>query len=567
MKSRSATSWLGPTGGLLLLLLAAPGSTGAYTVSTLLTSACHERISAEALRTVRLDTPNARPLPVTSDERALVADLQFTPPPDMEDLGGATLLLGVRDNDLKGRSSTELTELSQVHGDPANQDEHCLRNQVQDEPTGSAEALAACRTFIRGRVAEALDGLDAGGLPDTGRRTALPVTLSLRGRIDAVLPTYYVRIGQAIHAVEDSFTHTYRTADGLKVTTVLNWIDEANGTMSEARDGPAHVHAMDVCDDPDVLRANRRRLATEASIAILRATLDPLATKDAKMTTVDGILDTYLGFSSGCTFDNNWCDAPERQYKDKATSRILGCSSAGGAGAWGFGALLALWAVRRRRGSLSRAVGVLLLASATALAAPRASAAEPAPVPAEKAAAEAEKHEPPPPVVVPVVEPGPKDPSEAAWGGYLGTSISPDRPALAGQLGLRRRMSTHWTLGWDAEWNPWVSLYGKKTLRPGSFNTYSTVILRFPLAYANFNIRSTLNLGFSYLLFDLYGAPKGSLGYYLGVNPLGLEWKVSRTFLLIVNPLGFAVPIPQVRGVPLTYPQYRFSIGVGVLAG
>jgi hypothetical protein len=69
------------------------------------------------------------------------------------------------------------------------------------------------------------------------------------------------------------------------------------------------------------------------------------------------------------------------------------------------------------------------------------------------------------------------------------------------------------------------------------------------------------------LLFDLYGAPKGSIGFYGAVSPLGLEWKLSRLFLLIINPINIAIPVPQLKGVPLTYPQYRLSIGLGVLAG
>jgi hypothetical protein len=38
-------------------------------------------------------------------------------------------------------------------------------------------------------------------------------------------------------------------------------------------------------------------------------------------------------------------------------------------------------------------------------------------------------------------------------------------------------------------------------------------------------------------------------------------------FILIVNPLNIALPVPQLHGVPLTYPQYRFSLGLGILAG
>jgi hypothetical protein len=208
---------------------------------------------------------------------------------------------------------------------------------------------------------------------------------------------------------------------------------------------------------------------------------------------------------------------------------------------------------------------LLLLAVAVALGPGSARAVDPNPPPAEPAATD--EHAPPPPVTVPVPQPGPRDPSQGAWGAYLGGSASVDKPAAAFQLGIRRRLSTHWTVGWDAEWNPWISLYGPRTLRSGVFNTYGTLILRFPLAYEHFNLRTTLNLGISRLLFDLYGAPRGSTGYYFGLSPLGLEWKLSRVFLVIINPLSIALPVPQTRGVPLSYLQYRFSIGLGILTG
>lgn len=315
MKTPTSVALTGAAAAVAMWLAFIPDSTSAYTVSTLFTPGCHEKITSEALRTVRLDLATAAPLPpLTADEQALVDDLQFNPDPDMKDLGGVTLLLSVRDNDLKGRSSDDLTILGQVAGDPDNQEEHCLRNKSQDEPGGSQAALSDCLTFIRGRVAEALDGLDVNGVPDPAIRTSLPVTLALRGSIDASLPTYYVRIGQAIHAVEDSFTHVYRTPDGMKITVVLNWIDEADGTLVESRDGPGHATKLDVCNDPDALRATRRQLATAASVALLRTTLDPALTRDAKLLAVDGILNTYLSYQPGCTFDNNWCDAAERQY-------------------------------------------------------------------------------------------------------------------------------------------------------------------------------------------------------------------------------------------------------------
>lgn len=287
-------------------------------------------------------------------------------------------------------------------------------------------------------------------------------------------------------------------------------------------------------------------------------------TRDAKLAGVDGILSTYLGYSPGCNFGNNWCDAVERQYKDPAS----GCTCGGGGFPGGMLALLALAMRPRRRRAIAPVVALLFATAGTiALTAGSARAAEPPPAVTTETPVPADKHEPPAPVTVPVAQPGPHDPSEGAWGGYLGLSGSVDKAALAVQLGLRRRVSTHWTLGLDAEWNPWISMYGATTFRAGAFNAYGTVILRFPLAYENFNLRTTLNVGISYLLYDLYGAPKGSTGLYAGISPLGLEWKLSGTFLLIINPLNIALPVPQLKGVPMTYPQYRISIGLGILAG
>jgi uncharacterized protein (TIGR03382 family) len=311
----------------------------------------------------------------------------------------------------------------------------------------------------------------------------------------------------------------------------------------------------------------KRKLATEASVALLRATLDPQQTKAEKMATVEAILTTYLSYSPGCTFDNNWCDAAERQYTEPGAT-IFGCSCGGGGLSTSLFALLALTTLSRRRKRTTTLVASLIVAAAVSFTARNARAQDPPQPPATtEDSADANKHAPPPPATVPVTQPGPVDPSEGAWGAYLGVSGSVDKPAFAVQLGVRRRLSTHWTIGLDVEENAWVAVTGPKPIRAGVLNAYATVILRYPLAYENFNLRTTLNVGASYLLIDLYGAPRGSIGLFGALYPLGLEWKLSRLFLLIINPLGIAIPVPQIKGVPLVYPQYRFGIGLGVLAG
>jgi MYXO-CTERM domain-containing protein len=577
----------------------------AYTIETHFTAKCHEKVTAQALRTARAALEIPATPPATDDERALIDDLQFAPDDDMKDLAGATLLVGVRDNDLKGNSQDDLSVLSVIHGDPGNQREHCLRGPDDKEPGGSAAAMASCRAFIRGRILEALDGLDGTGRPDLAMRTPLALHLSFRGRVDASLPTYYVRIGQAMHAIQDSFTHTYRTPDGMKITVVLNWLDSVNGSLVESAGGPAHATKLDVCDDPDDLRKTRRTLATDASTALLVATMAPRKTRNERMAAVDQILQTYLDYSPGCTFANGWCQASEGQYRDQ--KNLFGCSSIGGGdrpgamAGWSLIALLAFFGRRsdRRRGAFGVGgfvIAVLAMGAGGALAGSDA-AKEPASTPEPTAtstttitpakaatgtalaipatvtiitttttSAEPNTHAAPAPTIVAVEEPGPRDPSQTAWGAYLGSSGSIDKAAVAVQLGARLKVSRHWTFGLDGEWNPWITLNGYR-FGSGVVNLYGTTILRFPLAYENFNLRATLNFGASYLLMNLYGAPSGSLGIYAGVSPAGLEWKLSRALILIVNPLSIALPVPQMRGVPLTYPQYRFNIGFEILKG
>ena len=101
---------------------------------------------------MRLELAAAGPLAATRNELALINDLQFRPELDMRDLGAATLLIAVRDNDLKGRSSSDLTELAEIHGNPGDQVEHCLRGPTHKEPGGTVDAIAECRAFIRGRI-------------------------------------------------------------------------------------------------------------------------------------------------------------------------------------------------------------------------------------------------------------------------------------------------------------------------------------------------------------------------------------------------------------------------------
>jgi len=108
------------------------GAASAFTIETSVTAGCHEEITASALRAVRARGPSAPPMVPDRDDLALINDLPFTIDEDLRDTASATLLLGARDNDIKGYGVFSIDEISQVQGAPLAQHEHCLRRAERD---------------------------------------------------------------------------------------------------------------------------------------------------------------------------------------------------------------------------------------------------------------------------------------------------------------------------------------------------------------------------------------------------------------------------------------------------
>ena len=550
--------------------------------SQLNNTGCHEPITAAALRTVRAAVETAPVLAPSRDEAAMIADVLFAPPDDfVHDLAGMTLLLGVRDNDLKGVNPLSSLDLIQVHGSPTTQDEHCIRASADDDAAGNESALAACRAFILATATEALDGLDASGKVDPTIRTPLTLYVAIRGEIKPSLPLFYVRIGAAMHALEDGFPHTYRTADGMKVTVVLNWIDLVNGTYQESRDGPPHRAELDRCWDGDPTIRRDYDLATQAATELLGVALDPKLGRDQKIAQFDVVTAKYLSFEPGCTFDNHWCAPPEAAV----TNSVTGCTASGSGGLtlWSALAVVGVVVLRRRRRGPAVAVGAALAITA-ALAAPARADEPPPPAPsAPKAPSPADEK---PGVPIPATEPIPANGAEPGrdvktptvkevaevradkqlgnpWGfaGSFGGAV--DRPALVTSLGGRYRVTERWIVGLDAGWNPWITTSPMK-LRAGVVTVSGTVIRRFPMAFDRVNLRTSFHLGVSTLLFDVYGAPKYSTGPYVALSPLGIDYDLGNAVRIVIDPMEMALPMPLVGQLPLYYEQFRFMIGIQV---
>jgi hypothetical protein len=528
---------------LVVALLASPCAR-AYTVSTFISDGCHELLTDDALRAVRAQAPAAAPVVgIDEADRAFVDDLPLELPTG-SDLAAVTLLIGVRDNDLKGRGSTDLQALALIHGDPATQDEHCLRNLEDEEPNGTAPAVARCRAFILGRVGDALDFLASDGTPDAANRLALPVSLAIRGETSVLLPGFYVRLGQALHALQDSFSHSYRTDDSMAITTSLTWLHPIDDDLDESIAGPPHSSVLDRCVGLDDLRATRLAVAGQASRALIAAALGP-GPREARLAAAGAVLDTYLTVSPGCDAANAWCNAPEHAY---ATEPTAGCALAGRSRPAGVTIsallLLAILLARRRRG---RGVGAATLVALALAARPaRAELRLKPDVPEKRVVAEA---------------PEARFAERPRFGLVVSLGGSLNRTAADLAIGGRLRLTPRWLVGLDAEWNPWMSLEGEH-VRVGAFNAFATVVRRWSMLSDRFDVRTTVHLGTSTVLFDLYGVPAGTTGLFVGASLLGLEWRATRAVSVIIDPADVAYPLPQLRGAPFGYLQYRFTVGL-----
>jgi hypothetical protein len=510
---------------LALALALVPSRALAFTFESPFTDGCHERITRAAL--ARAGWPSgARPPGLSSNESLRLArDLAFALPADAQDPWSLALLLGARDNDLHGYAADDAQELAAVHAAPEDQREHCLRAPTDDGPDGNRSALVACRGFIVAELTAALGSTPALDLAATEPHT---VTLPFTGRRAIAVQRYGWHMGRALHALQDSFAHAFRTPDGRRVRHVLNYVDHAQGRgYDEARDGHDHIAALDGCDPASLAEAHRVARATDASAELLRAVAEGSANGAERVVRGAAIVDAWTAIEPGCTVANRYCAAPE--LSEGSAGCAAGPRSAPRSKVPLFASLTVVAALLRAR---RRTLAALTVAAALALIPRGAHAQTPSPA-------------------------TPNEPGLLAMRALVGASI--DRGAMAVSLGAHLRVSSRLSLGLTAEYNPWYS-FATASLFTGVFNAYLTGSFAWRRV-GNVVLHSSLSAGTSVLLADLIGADAGTVGVYVGASVLGLTVDLSRHVHVVVLPATVSVPIPQLSGVPILYQQYRFSIG------
>jgi uncharacterized protein (TIGR03382 family) len=590
-----------------LINVALTGDVFAFQIESPITYGCHEKITVEARRAAGYPDTTLAPKP-SEDQRRAANDLTFTLPADEGDVWTMTLLIGLRSNDVKDLAILDPAGLVSIHDDPEDQPAHCIRRIEDNGPEGDATAVAACRAFIVGELAEGRFFADE---IDTTSEELVPLYLTFRLQVKVHLPRFAYRLGRALHALEDGYAHTLRNPTTGAVRHVTNWIDfSTNKEYSVARDGLEHLSTIDDCLRNTDVERYHVDYAREAVTDLLNALRDPSGDGEARRARAEAALDRAFVLEPGCTHENRYCMAPELDELSP------GCSSSPGAGIGVVLALVALLLLRRHRnpgtgdpgsaGDRARAERAQRVHDASArrrlaehrreyravgrrhrpygacvlvglLVGPGVASADEVPILRDRNRSDPSHQEgalpdsppdlpselpqtveaerlPPVPEVSAI-----KPPGSTRWHVDFRFGAALDHAAFAftGGLGVDYK---RWTLGLAVEWNPWFSL-DTSTARGGAVNIYGTLARRW-YDDERFTLYSRAELGTSTILFDLVGVDKYQTGVYLGGSLLGVAIKRSHGLRMTLDPSHFAMPIPKPTGLPFYWRQYRIAIGL-----
>lgn len=503
---------------------------------------CHERISHAALRAVGYPSP---PPALSGDDARLPEVLEIPSSGYDQNIYSLSLVLGVRYPDTHGEPDFSFHRLAAGANEPADQSAHCLRRADDDGPEGDARAVAACRATIESLYWRAVASLDAAGRVSPDVRTAGTFSTAFQGPVDYPLSEVYWFAGQAMHALEDSFTHTFRVADHTRVVHVMNWVDQVRCSIDEARDGHGHEKIMDDCEDGDPSMDARRTAATAAATELLAAVTTP-GTRAERSSRLGAVLDRWLTLQPGCTYANGYCNHPEFEWLAASPQSdahmcdgLFGCD----------GAPRALRAhAPAAEPRIGEGVGMLALLTVLAFARRRWRRRFVAPA------------------VLVLAAIGHESVAHADEGGRGfhaegRVSLSVDNPAYAlgaaGLYGFSRA-----DVGAFMELNPWYSVE-RGRMSMGATNMGALAHYIHPLR-PDLRLRFGAGLGFSVLNADMLGADGGKVGVFANVRLLGLVWQMADGVALTADPFDLALPAPSLTGWPLLYTQHRVSVGLQV---
>lgn len=318
----------------LACVLVAQAAT-AFSTSSAFGEPCHERLTAEAVEGLAL--PLVTPLDAPDDVRfaAWVRSLlRGRPVVGDADQTLTSLVVGVRFPDVEESTPRDLVTLREAQLTNGLQAAHALRGLDHVGPGANAKALAAARAQLLDLTDRAFDAHQTDTTP-VEVRAWVEHYGSVPVRIDRPL----FLLGQALHLLQDSFSHTYRSADGRRVLAVMTYLGAFERPFVEVQSGPRHSVAMDRCETDAV--SSTRAFALEASREMVLAVQHQWLTGDRSQ--VEAVVDRWMQLEPGCDLANHYCDAPLLEVG--RTEETTGCSTGAGLGPL---AVFLFWLRRRR---------------------------------------------------------------------------------------------------------------------------------------------------------------------------------------------------------------------------
>lgn len=314
----------------VVALLGVPDGAWAFSIGTSVSQRCHEKITGKAIARSNVDKPEGwiRSWPQQDASWLKVArwleEEGLIEPKDDDRwrLLQVSMFLGARYPDQRGFGLTDLQGLREIHLSGNDQSAHALRAPDQDGQDGDRLALESARALIRELVAGARSAVDPWSM--AGHMRAVSVWVEFYGDVDVVVWEPAFSMAKALHALQDSFAHTYRSPDLGRVYAVCNFVEAIAGKYDERRDGPRHSVYTDDCDQPDV--EPLKEAAVLASTDLFNAGLVYMQSGD--MRAVDDVLDRWLTLEPGCGFDAGYCDTPWAAVARRNETHAFGCSHA-----------------------------------------------------------------------------------------------------------------------------------------------------------------------------------------------------------------------------------------------
>jgi hypothetical protein len=517
---------------------------------------CHQGITTDALDTVIWPSGAQSPA-LTRDQSLLEGDLTIDVAPRVTGFWQLSMLVGNQFSDGGSYDAKDIVALAEYTALPDAQSAHCLRSPSDDGTTGDTTALASCKAFILGQIDTAL-GPDE--VPDLQTTETIRLHLVFSGDADIPFDRYAFHMGRATHAVQDAFTHMFRSPDLRQVRSVLNWVDWIGNSYDPARDGFQHILALDSCGSSDVGGLARRATATQATTELLSAVGSDDGGRAGRMARASAAIDSWFGIGEICNADNHWCDAPEQSL-----TSVAGCAVAPGPtdnnkkDVTLMAAMMAMIAaVRRPRHARARSRKISLLRFKVRLGVPVVAFILLGGVAAR--AEDASRGEVKGGVIGKAGPEEQKVLESHPFGIVVNGGLSIDNAGYDVGVGVRYDLGKVVTVGLSAQYSPWLSIETSRATR-GTTDVFAVGIYRFDVR-DYLELRFTLSAGVSVLMYDTYAAKQGSVGPYFAVSPLGVAIRTNRWLRLIIDPAELAVAIPQTTGIPLAYREHRFSVAV-----